>query len=510
MQNKNPKWAQKSLLNKASIHIQSGQYENARQAIENHLKTSPYDVEAWTQRALLLILTGEDDLALDAANIALKIDINHPNAWSMQGSALMQLGRFSEALTSYEEALRLAPKSAIAHYNRGNALRKLGHIKDAITSVEASLAIEPRYTNALTAMGALQKENGNLKAALHFFNKALSVDINAADAHYNRALLYLASEQFMEGWQDYEWRLLWDMTIRQGQSKSVDRVAPDWQGQPTDQPILVIPEQGIGDQIFYAGMLSDLKRRAPGATVCLEPRLISLFSRSFPEFHFTTPGQLNTQRVEYEGKFSAQIHLGSLGKYFRNEHEKFQQVVQGYLKPDHTRTKQFRTALNLPGRLICGISWESKNHELGQAKSLTLETLAPLLKTRGVNFVDLQYGDTTTEIEKLHQQHGIPITQIPDVDKFQDIDALASLISACDIVVTVSNTTAHLAAALGKPVLVLLPNSPSLFWYWHLKRTDSPWYPSAVLVRQSVSGEWRDVVDTASSALNEFIKASMS
>jgi ADP-heptose:LPS heptosyltransferase len=99
------------------------------------------------------------------------------------------------------------------------------------------------------------------------------------------------------------------------------------------------------------------------------------------------------------------------------------------------------------------------------------------------------------------------LQKLDDIDNFHDIDALAALVSACDIVVTVSNTTAHLAAALGKPVIVMLPASPSLFWYWHLDRSDSPWYPSAVLLRQNHPGDWGGVIATASAALAEFAGA---
>ena len=84
---------------------------------------------------------------------------------------------------------------------------------------------------------------------------------------------------------------------------------------------------------------------------------------------------------------------------------------------------------------------------------------------------------------------------MPEIDNFNDLDGLAALISACDMVVTVSNTTAHLAAALGKPVIVLLSFSPSLLWYWHLERSDSPWYPTVRLLRQDQNGNWNSVIN---------------
>lgn len=499
----------KALIKESSVLIKDGQYDRAQEAIELYLKSNPYDAPAWAQRALLLVLTGQDELALDAANIALKIDNACLDAWTMQGNALMQLGKFSQALTSYEESVRLAPQVAISHYNKANALRSLGLLTDAISSAKVSLRLAPKQTNTITLMGALQKEIGNLSSAKQFFDEAIALDANAADAHYNRALLYLAIEQFQLGWQDYEWRLRWNVTIRQGQSQSIERLAPDWHGEATARPLLVIPEQGIGDQIFFSGMLPDLQHVAPGSMVCVEPRLRKLFTRSFPEIHFLTPSHINTHRSEYEGRFAAQVHIGSLGRFFRTDSTAFKNVTQGYLKPNETLTDQFKASLRQPGKLMCGVSWKSKNNEFGQSKSLTLAELAPLLRNPKVEFVNLQYGDTSIEISELKELQGIAIEEVNSVDKFHDIDSLAALINACDIVLTVSNTTAHLAAALGKPVIVMLPNSPSLFWYWHRNRSNSPWYPSAVLLRQSISGQWDDVIETAQQALSAFINASM-
>ena len=499
----------KPLLKEASAFIQIGQYDRAKEAIDLYLKNNPYDAPGWTQRALLLILTGQEALAQEAANIAIKIDSTYPDAWSMQGNALMQLGNFFAALESFEEATRLAPQSALGYYNKANALRSLGRLSDAISATQTSLSLNSQQSNTITLMGALQREIGNLSTALQLFDDAIELNPHAADAHYNRALLYLSTEQFELGWQDYEWRLRWNVTIRQGQSQSVEKIAPDWQGEATPKPLLVVPEQGIGDQIFFSGMLSDLQCVAPGSMVCIEPRLLTLMQRSFPDLHFSTPVQLNTHRIDFADRFSAQVHLGSLGRFFRVDSTDFQHVTQGYLKSDKNLTDQFKTSLRQPGKLICGLSWKSKNNEFGQAKSLTLAALAPLLRAPQLEFIDLQYGDTSDELAELKAAHGISIHEAVGLDKFHDIDGLSAVISACDIVITVSNTTAHLAAALGKPVIVMLPNSPSLFWYWHRDRNNSPWYPSAVLLRQSIPGKWDSVIESAQQALHAFTQAAL-
>jgi hypothetical protein len=346
---------------------------------------------------------------------------------------------------------------------------------------------------------------GDTPSALEHYDAAIRINPNAADAHYNKGLALLTAGEFTHAWEHYEWRLRWDVTVRVGQSRSVDRVAPDWDGKPTSKPILVIPEQGLGDQIFFAGMLADLQVVAPGSTVCLEPRLLPLFERSFEKLNFSSPYDIDAQQCIKDGSFSAQIHIGSLGKYFRADAAGLSRVNTPYLKADPIKTSRLRSHIAKPGRIVCGISWRSKNADIGADKSLSLETLAPVLTAAGVDFVDLQYGDTAEERYRLKQDHGVHIQHLDDVDNTNDLDSLAALVSACDIVITISNVTAHIAGALGKPTIVMLGNSPSLFWYWHRERSNSPWYSSTKLTRQTKSGEWQGVTELEIQALKKFV-----
>ena len=68
-----------------------------------------------------------------------------------------------------------------------------------------------------------------------------------------------------------------------------------------------------------------------------------------------------------------------------------------------------------------------------------------------------------------------------------------------DLVVAVDTSVAHLAGALGRPVWVLLPFAPD--WRWQLGRGDSPWYPTAKLFRQTVTGDWSGPLAAVAEAL---------
>ena len=108
-------------------------------------------------------------------------------------------------------------------------------------------------------------------------------------------------------------------------------------------------------------------------------------------------------------------------------------------------------------------------------------------------FIDLQYGDTRADREAIEADFGVKVERMPDVDNTNDIDGLAALITACDVVVTTSNTTAHLAGALGKETYILVPSGRGRMWYWFRGREDSPFYPRVRLKRQRPKQHWAEL-----------------
>jgi len=95
---------------------------------------------------------------------------------------------------------------------------------------------------------------------------------------------------------------------------------------------------------------------------------------------------------------------------------------------------------------------------------------------------------------------------LDDIDNMNDLDGLAALIAACDLVVTVSNTTAHLAGALGKPTWVFVPYLQGRIWYWFKDQSDSPWYPQLHIKRQERGQSWGDAIASAAGEISAFAR----
>lgn len=473
-----------------------------------------------------------------AAELFLSVVERQPNNLAFRnnlGNALIELGRAEEAEHHLREAVRLSPNLPEAHYNLGNALKALDRVEDAMASYEKAIALRPGFTKSRINLGGLlirserydealriYDEGARLDAAsaelpdargvallslgrvdqgLESFRRAIEVNPDFASAHRNAGLAFLMSGNFAEGWKEYEWRWRCDAL------KDKDRKfpVPIWQGETAPGGIVVWGEQGIGDRILYASMIPDLLAQGFSVVMETDPRLHALFERSFPGV-LTVTKQEPSHPATTGPDIRWHSSLASLGRYLRPNAASFPKR-DAYLRADEHRTKEFSAYLNTFGREpVVGISWGSRNPKLGRHKTLDLRAWAPILQTPGVRFVDLQYGDTADERAVAEAQLGISIIHAPNLDLREDVDGLAALIAACDIVISISNTTVHLAAALGKSTWVMVPAAAANLWYWMRATDRSPWYASAVIFRQKVRGEWDDTIRDVKARLDDYLE----
>jgi hypothetical protein len=265
--------------------------------------------------------------------------------------------------------------------------------------------------------------------------------------------------------------------------------------------LLLWGDQGIGDEIIFGSMFADLVDSPLHIALEVSPRLVPLYQRSFPG----VPVLAHQKRpAELSAAFDCQSTLAGLGCWLRRTFESFPRR-HAFLKPDPARVEEYRDRLGGNREAwIVGISWKSANKEFGEAKSSELREWMGVLQTPRCRFVDLQYGDTADERATVEQEAGVRIEHLPDVDLFNDMEGLAALCAACDLVISVSNVTAHMAGALGRPVWLVVPKVNGRFWYWFSGRSDSPWYPSMRIFDQLVPESWRETLDAVARELAAF------
>ena len=430
-----------------------------------------------TQEAKEKYQRGELADAERLCRMILNVNSDCFDALHLLGLIAAQTQRMPEAVALLSRAVSIDPSRAEAHGNLGNVLHEMKRYEQALESFNRALKINPDLELAHCNRGIVLSDLNRHEAALESYEHALKLKPDYVEAHLNLSLHLLRHGNFARGWEEYEWR--WQMA--KNRDSRITLCAPVWEGQKLHGSLLVWNEHGLGDEIFYAGMLNDLAPYAEYITVCVDHRLVPLFQRSFGNMHV-----ISWQMLAPDAQFDAHIALGSLGRYLRSSVSAFPDMAKPYLRACESRARNLRAKIAQKKRLMCGLSWISKGPAAGKDKSLRLQDIEPILTVPGMDFVDLQYGDTDQEQAALYAAKGLTLRRVTEIDNFNDLDGLAALIEACDIIVTVSNTTAHLAAALGKPVLLMLPFSQGLLWYWQMEGVDNRWYPTVKCFRQPV------------------------
>ena len=273
-----------------------------------------------------------------------------------------------------------------------------------------------------------------------------------------------------------------------------------WDGSPLDgKNILVWAEYGLGDEILFSSLLTTLIEKVASCTFVCSPRLVKLFKRAFPGISVHALGTV------IEGDFDARLPLTDVAQWLRPSIKSFP-AHSGYIKADLDRTRHLRQRYQLSNdQKLIGISWHSAGAiGTGPFKSIALERWAPILDNSGIKFVSLQYGSCATEINAVNSALGSCITLDPEIESCGEMDTFAAQVAAMDLVISISNTTVHIAGALGKPVWALVPKGPGAHWYWFQDRDDSPWYPSLRMFRQKKQGQWDETIAEVTTQLKRW------
>ena len=486
-----------------AIFFHAERFEDAARHLKQALKLKPDMTEAAFNLSKVYYRKGK---WAEVLMMLEKVHKDWPERTSIlldMGFAQEQLGNFTEAAAIYRTVLERDPQSPAAHSNLGAILTHAGETGEAETHLSAALASSTPPVEAYMNMAMLREVQDRRDDAIAAYDTLIRLQPDLAPAHFQRALALLNQERFAEGWREYTWR------FRRPGARTLDKAfsMPFWQGEPLQgEKLLIWTEQGPGDEILLASMIPDLLAQGAELTLVCSPRLVPLFRRSFTGCRVTS-----TERIHHADSGTAQCTLQAsfshLGSALRPSVEAFPARLK-YLTADAAKSASLRAKYQAgnTSRKLVGIAWHSANASAERHKSIGLEDWAPILQKRDVTFVSLQYGDHTKDIRAARTAHGCDIISDKSIDALKSIDDLAAQVAAMDCVVSVSNTTVHVAGALGVPTFALIPHSYGRLWYWFLDRSDSLWYPSLHLFRQSQMNDWTQPLAGAGAALTSALE----
>jgi tetratricopeptide (TPR) repeat protein len=451
------------------------------------LKASSSSSDAMSNLGLALQASGRADEAIVHFRNALRLAPDHPEILYNLGNACLETGRFTDALSSYDAVLAIVPDHAGALVNRGNALLRLNDPVKAMASYETALSVMPGHPQILTNRGHVLRRLERPDEALADFAAALAAAPQFAEAHFEAAMTRLSLGNFAAGWKAYEWRWKTGAFARQRRSFQ----APLWLGDApvAGKTVLLHAEQGLGDTIQFIRYAPLLAGRGANVICEVQPELQPLLS------------QLAGVTVIAAGAalppFDLHCPLLSLPLAFGTMPETIPAAVP-YLAASAERLSYWRDRLSGQGRRA-GFVWSgSASHNNDGNRSIALARLAPLFEKPPLQCFSLQRELRDADNGTLQ---GLPhlVHLGGDLHDFADTAAVISLL---DVVVTVDTAVAHLAGARGKPVIVLLPHAADFRWMRH--RADTPWYPTAKLLRQPSLGNWDSVIDAVGEELRRF------
>jgi tetratricopeptide (TPR) repeat protein len=478
-------------LNLGSIMRAQSKLPEAQSCYKRAVVLQPDCAEVHYNLGCVLQAQAKTDEAVASYGRALAIRPDYAEAHCNIGNALRELGRLPESVEHHRRAIAINPGLPGAYYNLGNTLRDDDKFQEAIACYEQELRLQPSSAEARFNLGYVHYLMGEVDEALTHYRMALALQSDNEQVRFNEGLAELRKGEFATGWPKYESR--WEA----GNKETPMRAYPQalWRGENLSSgKVLIWGEQGIGDEIMFAGLVPDVLHAGHRCVLDCTPRLKPLFARSFPEAEVvSTPGP----RREPGFEFAAHLPSGSLGRIFRTSAAEFAATTSPYLLADDSWRRQFRKHY-CDGRRLVGLAWLTKNRQSGRHRSIDLAALAPLFARRGVRWISLQYGEPE-ELERQIAAAGAAIFVDRSVDQLNDMDRFAAQVAAMDFVITIDNSAAHLAAALGLPTWLLLPFASD--WRWLQARTDSPWYPTMRIFRQPKPGDWDSVVQGLVNAL---------
>jgi tetratricopeptide (TPR) repeat protein len=461
------------------INYRRGRLDAALALIQAALQADLDRADGFSSLGLVFHALKQFERALKSFDAGLRIAPDDGELRNRRGVALLELGRPHDALECFDRVLGAAPHHFEALGNRGNALLKLNRAAEALASYDRALVIAPDNAQLLTNRAATLRRLDRPHEAVMSARSALASRPDFAQAKFVEAVARLSLGDF-SGWRGYEAR--WSVGFLAGQRRGFAQ--PLWLGEPAlgGKTILLHAEQGFGDTLQFVRYAPLLAERGANVVLEVQPTLKRLLA--------PTPGVAAViARGETLPPFDFHCPLLSLPLALGTELTTIPATVP-YVAPFADDVALWRQRLP-EHRPLIGLVWSGeRSHDNDLNRSLRLETLSPLLASNDVTFVSLQHEVREVDAGLLHKHPAV----IPIGDQFRDFADTAAAIAPLDAVIAVDTAVAHLAGAMGKPLLLLLPFGADFRWL--RERSDSPWYPTARLYRQPAFGDWASVVAT--------------
>jgi Flp pilus assembly protein TadD len=434
-----------------------------------------------------------------------------PLGYNNLGSVQCDLGQPEAAIETLRAAIMRMPHETILWNALGTVLAEEGRSEESVIFYEESIRLAPGFARAYHNLGYAYQHLGQLEAALDNYDRALERAVDPTEireCRHSRSICLIGAGRLDEGFAEYEIRN--DQRFRAYLHHLIE--APRWQGENlAGKKILLVGEQGLGDEFMFANILPDVQAAVGDAgklQIAVDPRLGGLFQRSFPHAEVGTYDDKTL--IDSDGNkalrlipFAAGANrpdfwapMGTALRHYRRSLADFRH--EPFLTPDPARVADFRRRLAaLPGRTV-GLCWRSMMLGAKRAKYFSpIDGWAAVLQTPGVSFVNLQYGDCAAELAHAAGQFGITVHGMEGLNLKDDIDGAAALCAALDLVISAPTAAAATAASVGTETWFVTAGRT-----WpQLGTAEYPWYAKTRVFWPEKFGDWTSLMPDVSDEL---------
>jgi hypothetical protein len=412
---------------------------------------------------------------------ALLVAPDQPDALHLSGIVAFRLGRREEALTKIERAISRGVDIRLYLRNISEVYRALGRFDDALNAALRAVALAPEDPVCLHNLAVIQYHRLELDDCIASAEKALTINAFLPGPHFQLAEALLLRGEWERGWNEYQWRF----DLPGNAPLMPPTTQPRWDGTPFDDgTLLLVADQGFGDVVQFSRYIPWAAGRCPNIAVATATEMMPVLRQVYPAAHL-----FNEWRVA--PPFRAFRALSGLPALHGTRPD---QVLGGapYLRANPARATAWKERLQrlspTASRRV-GIVWAGRpTHNNDRWRSARLADFAPLAALPGVALVSLQKGPAAA-------QAGAYFGAAPLVNigaEIADYEDTMAILDSLDLLVTVDTSVGHVAGAMGRRALIMLARAPD--WRWLLDRTDTPWYQSLRLIRQTTTGVWDDVM----------------
>lgn len=366
----------------------------------------------------------------------------------------------------------------------------------AVEHYDKAMELCPNHADVIAAAAGLHINDGTPQDCIDLLQRATKISPQIEDEEsWNWALAHLELGHWIPGFDLYAKGIKGKERLNRNYWASGQM--PEWDGTP-DKTVVVYGEQGVGDEIMFASIIPELIRDSKKVIFDCHPRLEKLFRRSFPGVEIQPTRKTSPEWAFDRKDIDARIAIGTLPVIYRRKTQYFKQYEDGYLLADPARVDHYRQRLmrELGSPPHIGLAWQGGGKKTRfDLRSIDPTKFAPIL-SQNARFISMNYiPETVDEAKDL----GIPYWP----EAIEDLDEMAALIVALDLVITVNQSLVHQAGALGQNCWTLTPSRPA--WRYGIKGSKMIWYPSVTQFRQKMDEPWTGAIQRVADSFKSFV-----